>query len=182
MGLKEGDLCHFFVNQRIGSTTDIADDVCFHILQALDYLDTRKLVHRDVKPGNILYEVRGDKYHFILADFGVSKQVDPSNTAGIGTPDFMALEVIHEKLQTPKADVWSLYVTLIWILDIDKYRTIPQNFHKIATPRWKRFRSLASRVKLKKFREIGECYPEKRASAAQILLKYWDGEASLLHD
>lgn len=72
--------------------------------------------------------------------------------------------------------MWSLYVTLIWILDIDRYRTDPQNFHKDGVPRWRRFRQLASRVKVKNFREMGEYHPEKRASAAQILLKFWDGE------
>lgn len=176
MGLKEGDLSHFFKNQRIGSTKEVADEVGFHILQALDYLDARKMIHRDVKPGNILYEVRDGKYHFILADFGLSKQVDPSYTTGIGTPDFTAPEVLQGKMQTTKVDVWSLYVTLIWILDIDSFRTDPETFPRVGVPYWKRFRSFAARAKVKEFREMGEFFPEKRASAAQMLLKCWNGE------
>jgi len=86
--------------------------VCHSILQGLMYLHKQKLIHRDVKAGNVLLNKRGD---IKLADFGVSAQLNETvakRCTVIGTPYWMAPEVLTAKKEYDyKADIWSLGVT-----------------------------------------------------------------------
>ncbi|OCT89965.1 hypothetical protein XELAEV_18018581mg [Xenopus laevis] len=92
--------------------------VCFQTLLALQYLHNHKIIHRDLKAGNILLTQQGDVR---LADFGVSAvntQTLQRRGSFIGTPYWMAPEVVmcetcKDAPYDYKADVWSLGVTLI---------------------------------------------------------------------
>ncbi|KAJ7999832.1 hypothetical protein DPEC_G00198500 [Dallia pectoralis] len=93
-------------------------EVCCQTLQALCYLHKHHTIHRDLKAGNVLLTMEGQVK---LADFGVSaKNTNSLQRRGtfIGTPYWMAPEVIQcetskENPYGPKADIWSLGVTLI---------------------------------------------------------------------
>ncbi|CAM9737126.1 unnamed protein product [Chrysoparadoxa australica] len=79
----------------------------------LDYLHSNKKLHRDVKAGNVLLSLNGQGK---LADFGVSKEVSTMQNKAqtvIGTPYWMAPEVIQEVPYDGRADVWSLAITAI---------------------------------------------------------------------
>jgi serine/threonine protein kinase len=86
-------------------------------LLGLQYLHEAKMIHRDIKAGNLLLTKTG---HAVLADFGVSARlstlVSKRNTV-IGTPFWMAPEVIQESMYDSKADLWSLGITLIELAD-----------------------------------------------------------------
>ncbi len=97
------------------------------ILQALQYAHNRGLIHRDIKPGNILFKADGTP---MLADFGLVKVTSTSlndvtairsettsmtGHAIAGTPDYMAPEQITGK-STPVSDVYSMGIVLYEML------------------------------------------------------------------
>ncbi|XP_045074313.1 serine/threonine-protein kinase 10 [Coregonus clupeaformis] len=98
--------------------------VCKQTLQALLYLHDNKVIHRDLKAGNILLSLNGDVK---LADFGVSAKNTKTlqrRDSFIGTPYWMAPEVVmcetfKDRPYDYKADIWSLGVTLIELAQIE---------------------------------------------------------------
>jgi len=88
-------------------------DVVASALLGLQFLHGKKMIHRDIKAGNILLTEDGQAK---LADFGVSAQLGPDQDKRktvIGTPFWMAPEVISETSYDGRADVWSLGITII---------------------------------------------------------------------
>ncbi|XP_041722680.1 STE20-like serine/threonine-protein kinase isoform X4 [Coregonus clupeaformis] len=98
--------------------------VCRQTLEALAYLHEIKVIHRDLKAGNILFSQEGD---IKLADFGVSAKNTMTlqrRDSFIGTPYWMAPEVVmcetsKDRPYDYKADIWSLGVTLIELAQIE---------------------------------------------------------------
>ncbi|OAG39002.1 hypothetical protein AYO21_06722 [Fonsecaea monophora] len=142
------------------------------MLQALDYLACRNWIHRDVKPANILYTPTGDNnYLFQLADFGLASQQQLARTL-CGSPLYMAPEIrfeTHE--QSPKADVWSLFVVLSIV-------TQSGNLHD---PRLAQYKDVLQGVKdaaihMPILEPMARQDPDLRASAAQMLAMCFNGE------
>ena len=101
-------------NNGILLPEDCIRAVCASIVLGLEYLHgVANVCHRDIKCGNVLLTSDG---HVKLADFGVSAELtntlNKRNTS-IGSPYWMAPEVISESHYDGRADVWSLGITVI---------------------------------------------------------------------
>ncbi|MCU1362189.1 MAG: hypothetical protein JWM55_17 [Acidimicrobiaceae bacterium] len=89
-------------------------DVGARLSDALAYVHQRGVIHRDVKPSNILLSVSGDAW---LGDFGIAKLHEASamtsTGATMGTVSYMAPEQLEDSQVGPSADIWSLGVILL---------------------------------------------------------------------
>jgi len=90
-------------------------DLAGQVLAALECAHAEGIVHRDVKPANIMVLPNG---RVKLADFGIAQAVDdPTVTVSgtiVGSPAFMAPERIRGEAATPASDLWSLGATLFY--------------------------------------------------------------------
>jgi len=106
-----------------GLTEDQIKVVCRQMFECLHFLHTHKVIHRDLKAGNLLLTSDGN---IKLADFGVSaknKKTVQRRTTFIGTPYWMAPEVIvtetcKDDPYDYKADIWSAGITLIELAEM----------------------------------------------------------------
>ncbi|KAJ6143033.1 hypothetical protein N7471_002486 [Penicillium samsonianum] len=108
MGLKDGTLESLVLKGEFPSINSLAKSAFHQMLQALDCLAVNGIVHRDVKPENILYTALPDaRYRFYLGDFGLCNRTVIAQSF-VGSPLYTAPEVYRHGFQTPKMDIWSL--------------------------------------------------------------------------
>ncbi|XP_054139563.1 serine/threonine-protein kinase PAK 3-like [Melozone crissalis] len=82
--------------------------VCRECLQGLHFLHCRQVIHRDIKSCNVLVSTDGSVK---LGDFGLCAQLSPEHSkrsSSVGTPSWMAPEVVRGEAYGPKVDIWSL--------------------------------------------------------------------------
>ncbi len=132
MPLIKGMTLTEHLKKRPKVSESVACDICGQIATALGYAYDQGVVHRDVKPSNILITPDG---HAMLNDFGVARALDnPILTqAGhlIGTPAYMAPEQAMQKNIDGRSDIYSLGVVLYQMTTgrLPFRGTIPEMLH-----------------------------------------------------
>ena len=157
------------------------------MLRALMYIASVGILHRDVKPANILYTyeetapsesteglVMYENFRFVLADFGLSKEQVQARTLQKGSPLYMAPEIcIPGAQQTYKVDVYSLGVTMLYVghagqicsQPVQKKEDIPSRLQRAIQE--ERFRILT---------RLLHSDPHDRPSAQELFLSIWPGD------
>jgi serine/threonine kinase 3 len=110
---EAGSVCDVLTICKRSLSEEEIRDITAATTLGLTHLHKHKIIHRDIKAGNILLTNEGNAK---LADFGVSAQVSTLKSKRdtlIGTPYWMAPEVIQETKYDDKCDIWSLGITLI---------------------------------------------------------------------
>ncbi len=117
----------YFSKNGIKPKTSLAWSVLSQISDALYYLHSKKIIHRDIKPANILinkFSVRDNEYlEFKICDFSLSTSIEELNhdkATTIGTPFYMAPEIISQQRYDTTVDIWGLGVVIYEILNLMK--------------------------------------------------------------
>lgn len=105
----------------------LARDIC----EALVFCQTKKLIHRDIKPGNVFVDSMG---HFKLGDFGVARTAEKtiSNMSKQGTENYMAPEVYFGRDYGSNVDIYSLGMMLYRLMNKNRlpFYPLPPAFPK----------------------------------------------------
>jgi len=108
--------------ERIKDVSPFTEKVAAHymkqILSAISYCHVNNIVHRDLKPENILFDSKLTNSNIKVIDFGASTKFDHNEmmTKRIGTPFYVAPEILLKKPYDEKCDVWSLGVIMYILL------------------------------------------------------------------
>ena len=116
--LAGGDLGNYAKKKDYSFTEEDVALIVYQITEGINYLHKFGVMHRDLKPDNIMLTNKNDISSLKIMDFGLSKILGPNEKAtdGFGTLSFVAPEVLVRKPYNKEVDIWSIGITLYYIL------------------------------------------------------------------
>ncbi|KAM3140647.1 hypothetical protein pb186bvf_007245 [Paramecium bursaria] len=117
--IKGGELLQFLAAQKQILDERSIRDIMQTLFEGLEYIHSIGIIHRDIKPQNILMRSRHNSVDLVICDFGLATQFQKLNQS-CGTPGFIAPEMLRGELYDYKVDVYSLGV-LLYLLITGKY-------------------------------------------------------------
>ena len=120
--IKFGTLKHW-INQREKINEEEASIIIQKILSAINYLHSKQICHRDIKPQNVMLSRENDLTSIKIIDFGLSAQNFDKliNNNYCGTFIYMAPELIEKKLYFISVDIWSIGILMYLLLNKGKH-------------------------------------------------------------
>ncbi len=146
------------------------------MLSALMHLHSREIVHRDVKPDNILHDGKGN---FYLADFGLSKRLDVS-TSVVGSLSFVSPDIFQPGLQTTKMDVWGIGIVVLHCLEVMPQMRDP-SWRELGRSHLTWFQTIRDAVtdRIPQLLPMFDIQPHRRYSAKDCLENLFDQDSKI---
>ena len=177
-----GDLCKYIVKEQKFSEQKVAQ-IIHQIFLAINYMHQLNIVHRDLKPENVLImqeEGQHDKITCKVTDFGFACQFAEKEgmTEILGTPLYMAPEIVYGENYDSKVDVWSIgVITYIMLTGAPPFWGKTQNaiYQSIVQkkPTFGKAKKLLSQEAMDFVMSCLDKDPAKRATAEQCLNNPW---------
>lgn len=109
-----GELFEFIINNHPFPEL-IAKTIMYQLFQGVKYMHERGVMHRDLKPENILLVRPDDVTDIRIVDFGLSIETDKNDNKKVGTPYYIAPEVLNRDYDS-RCDIWSLGIIMYVLL------------------------------------------------------------------
>jgi serine/threonine protein kinase len=114
-----GDLTAYLKDMRDVKRCPVAEPTVFAWIEemssALAYIHSQKILHRDLKPLNIFISRNSVK----IGDFGLARNVIADRMSRVGTPCYLAPEVLNSELYAEEADIWGLGCIALEMLSLN---------------------------------------------------------------
>jgi len=116
--LVGGNLYNYVKERKHNIKEEKSKKLIKSIARALDYLHRYGIIHRDIKPDNIVFASLSEESDVKIVDFGLAKILEPNELASepVGTLCYAAPEILLGSKYNKNVDLWSLGVLAYWLL------------------------------------------------------------------